>query len=70
MVQLSEQIAQTLDMNDSATLRESLGNLQKRVETVERCAKQRQDDLEQCATAWLQYQVVHLLIDFNHQYHM
>ena len=57
LLDLSEHLAPTLDMNDKATLKESIVSLNQKVSDVTASAERWQKQLEETIITWKQYQV-------------
>ena len=57
LLDLSEHLAPTLDMNDKATLKESIVSLNQKVSDVTAAAEMWQKRLEETIVTWKQYQV-------------
>ena len=58
LLDLAEKMAPTLDMNDKATLKQKLANLNDRLTALTRESDQRQKELNQSSADWKEYQVM------------
>ena len=57
LLDLSEQLAPSLDLNDKATLKESINNMNRKVSDTSAAAEKREKQLEETVSAWKHYQV-------------
>lgn len=57
LLHLAKKIEPTLDVNDSTTMKESLGNMQQRYGEVTKAAAEKDDWLSKAADDWTEYQV-------------
>lgn len=61
LLDLSESLAPTLDLNDRATLKESIHNLNQKLNNVTTSAGRQEAKLEEAANIWRDFQVSGIL---------
>ncbi|KAH3846253.1 hypothetical protein DPMN_088552 [Dreissena polymorpha] len=57
VMELSERLLPTLDMNDTATLRQSLKNTEQKLANIMASSQRQQTEMEKRAQDWNEYQV-------------
>ena len=65
VMELSERLLPTLDMNDTETLRQSLKNTSQKLSEIMASSQRQQQDMEERAKEWNEYQVEVLFSAFT-----